>query len=50
MSLRADLIAILPVKARERVNPTWLPAGEAELNERLHARRIVRAGYREAQR
>lgn len=45
-----DFIAILPTKARERVRPTWLPEGEAELIERLQARRAIRAGYREAQR
>jgi hypothetical protein len=50
MSLRADLIAILPVKARERVNPNWLPTGEAELNATLQARKSVRVAYQEAQR
>jgi len=49
-SLTADLVDILPTKARERVRPTWLPEGEAELIERLQARRAIRAGYREAQR
>lgn len=48
--LAADLVDILPTKARERVRPTWLPEGEAELIERLQARRAIRAGYREAQR
>lgn len=50
MSFLSQYIAILPQKARERIRPDWLPQGEAELNERLQARRLVRAGYREAQR
>ena len=45
-----DLIAILPAKARERVRPDLLPPGEAELNERLAARKAVRRSYSEVQR
>jgi len=43
-------VAILPQRARDRVRPDLLPAGEAELRESLKARRIVRQGYQEAQR
>jgi hypothetical protein len=45
-----DLIAILPAKARERVRPDLLPQGEAELNERLAARKAVRKAYSQVQR
>jgi hypothetical protein len=43
-------IAILTQRERDRVRPDLLPAGEVEDRERLKARRIVRQGYREAQR
>ena len=48
-SVRTDFIATLPTSARERVNPDWLPKGEAELNAALQARKSVRVAYSEAQ-
>jgi len=46
-----DFIAILTQRERDRVRPDLLPdPREAEDRERLQARRIIRQGYREAQR
>lgn len=46
-----DFIAILPQRARDRVRPDLLPdPREAEQAQAIKARRIVRAGYQEAQR
>jgi len=45
-----DFIAILPQSARERIRPTWLPQGEAELNSRLKRRKSRRMAYSEVQR
>lgn len=45
-----EFIDMLPQRARDRVRPTWLPEGEAELGERCKRHKLVRAGYREAQR
>jgi len=45
-----EFIDMLPQRARDRVRPDLLPAVEVEQRESLKARRLVRAGYREAQR
>lgn len=49
-TLTGDFLDMLPQRARDRVRPDLLPAGEVEQRERLNVRRTVRAGYREAQR
>lgn len=45
-----EFIAILPQRARDRVRPDLLPAGEAEIAQSCKARRAISEGYREAQR
>lgn len=48
--IRATMLQIIPTRALKRVNPDWLPKGEAELNERLEDRRGRRTVYSEVQR
>ena len=45
-----DFLQIIPTRALKRVNPDWLPKGEAELNERLEAVAARRKVYSEVQR